>query len=50
MANRYEPSDEQRASWAEWLAERPLEVRKLAKRFPPWKLYRLDPPGQRVLS
>lgn len=48
MANWYEPTAEQRAGWEEWVAERPPAVREVAKRFPPWVLYWLHSPGQRV--
>lgn len=40
--NWYEPDDEVREMWAAWYAERPAPIVKLAKRFAPWTLWRLD--------
>lgn len=40
--NRYEPTDEQRAAWVSWCAERPPEIREVAERFPPWSLWLLN--------
>lgn len=34
--------------YVEWLAEQPPEIRALAERLPPDRLYRLSPTGQRV--
>lgn len=34
-----EPTDEQKAEWDKWVAERPEVVRKIAQRFDPWTLY-----------
>ena len=48
MANWYEPTDEQLATYAEWLDERPPHVREVAERFPPWKLFRMESSGHRV--
>ena len=42
-----EPSTpEQLAEWEEWLAGRPMMVRAIAERFPPWKTYLLKTTGQ----
>jgi hypothetical protein len=41
MAKWYEPTDEARKSYEEWCAERPPEIAELARKFPPWNLYRL---------
>ncbi len=46
--NVFDPSDEERAGWEAWLAERPEAVRKVAEKLPPWKLYRLHDSGHRV--
>lgn len=43
----YEPTEEQRAAWQAWVAERPESVRAIAERFTPWTLYRLTTTGQR---
>lgn len=48
MANWFEPTDDDRAGWAEWLAERPERIRAVAQRFEPWKLYRLKSSNHRV--
>lgn len=34
--------------WDEWVKTRPKSVQKLARKFPPNKLYRIKPKGQRV--
>lgn len=43
-----EPADEQLHEWELWLAALPENVRLVAERLPPWKLYWLKSPGQRV--
>lgn len=48
MANWFEPTDNDRAGWAEWVAQRPEKVRAVAERFEPWKLYRLKSSSHRV--
>lgn len=48
MADRFERSEIDREEWESWLAERPPEVRALAIRRPPWKLYRMKDTGRRV--
>jgi hypothetical protein len=45
--NWFEPTDEQRAAWSEFLATRPPHVRDVASRFAPWTLYKLITTGQR---
>jgi len=42
MSNWCEPDEDMTEGWAAWCAERPSAVRKVAKRFPPWSLWRLD--------
>lgn len=46
--NFYEPTDDQRAMWDAWVAERPDAVRTVAERVKPWALYRMRSTGQRV--
>jgi hypothetical protein len=48
--NWFEPTDEQRVQWAEFVKTRPDNVRKVieAHGFAPWKLYRIEPNGNRV--
>lgn len=41
MAEWFSPTEEQRTEWAAWVAARPPNVRTVAERFFPWKLYRL---------
>lgn len=43
----YEPTQDNRDAWKQWLAERPDSVRSVAERFTPWTLYRLTTTGQR---
>lgn len=40
------PTKEQFAAWETWLADRPPEVVEVARRVPPWTLYRLSTTGQ----
>ncbi len=42
------PTDAQKTMLAEWLAERPPNVRAVAERFDPWQVYRLTTTGQAV--
>ena len=37
-----------RAEWERWVGARPAPVQALCRRFPPNRLYWLDPPGQVV--
>jgi len=48
VANIFEPSEEQKMEWAEFVATRPPNVRKIAGTISPWKLYRLKSTGHRV--
>ena len=36
-------------AWTKWRAGRPKVIRDLAKRFRPWKLYRMTSTGHRVI-
>ena len=47
MAHYVEPTAEQEAGWAEWVASRPDNVRAVAERFNPWTLYRFKDSAQR---
>ena len=47
MARTEQPTDEQLASWGDWLAERPEHVRRVAERFEPWTLFRMKSTGHR---
>ena len=49
MAIIEEPSEEARAGWKAWVAERPDRVRAVAERFEPWRLYHLKSSGHRVV-
>lgn len=48
MAVIFEPTDEQKTAWAEFVASRPDNVKAVAERFFPWILYRLKSSGHRV--
>lgn len=48
MARIFEPTAEQEAGYAEWVASRPEAIRAVAERLNPWTLYRMEPTGQRV--
>lgn len=52
MADIFTPTPEQVATHAKWVATRPPEIKALADKFLPWKLYRLHDddgkPTQRV--
>ncbi|CAM5999267.1 unnamed protein product [Sphagnum balticum] len=48
MAHLYEPNDEMKSEWAEFVSSRPDAVRKVAERFNPWTLYRIGKDGHRV--
>ncbi len=37
----YEPNAEQQQVWEDWCDSRPPEVARIARRFPPWELYRI---------
>ncbi len=38
----FEPTDNELAEWEEWCDSRPPEVAEVARRFPPWELYRIE--------
>lgn len=46
--NLVEPTQENIDSWGKWCEERPAQIAALAKKFPPWKIYRLKPTGHKV--
>jgi hypothetical protein len=46
--NWFDPTDEQIAGYAAWVASRPPEIRPLAEKFLPWVLYRMKSTGHRV--
>jgi hypothetical protein len=46
--NIHDPTEDDIASYNEWGASRPPAVQELAKRFLPWKLYKLKSSGHRV--
>lgn len=48
MARYVEATPEQEGAWAEWVASRPPNVRKIAERFNPWTLYQFKD-GQRCV-
>jgi hypothetical protein len=43
-----DPTEENKAAWAQWLDERPPFVRAVAERFNPWTMYKLLGTGQRA--
>lgn len=45
---RCEWTREQKQEWEEWLSERPSQIRELAQKFPPNKLYLLKTSNHRV--
>lgn len=48
MANHREPAPEDITNWEAWIATLPARVQPVARRFPPWGLYRLKTTGHRV--
>lgn len=48
MADFYSPLPEARAEWDAWVASRPPLIRVLARRFPPWSLFRMRDSGHLV--
>ena len=48
MAKITEPTDEQRQGWNDWVASRPECVRRIAEKFDPWTLYRMNDTEHRV--
>ena len=43
--NHIEPTEESLAAWEVWLAERPEAVREVARRLPPYKLFKMKSAG-----
>lgn len=41
-AHWYEPDDKTIREWNEWVESRPPHVAAVAKRFPPWTLWKLE--------
>lgn len=48
MANYYEPTDDEKQEWSEWLSSRPVVIQQLGEQFQPWGLYKLKNTGQCV--
>jgi len=48
MANIFEPTEQQKTQWEDWVKNRPDVIRKIAEKFYPWKLYKLKTSGHRV--
>lgn len=48
MARIIEWNDDQQKGWDEWVASRPKIIQDLCRRFPPYNLYYLKDPGQKV--
>lgn len=48
MTHFYEPTDEMKNEWADFVSSRPDVVRKVAEKFNPWTLYRIGKDGHRV--
>ena len=46
--NLHDPTSAELAEWEEWCDSRPSPIAEVARRLPPWKLYRLKSTGQRV--
>jgi hypothetical protein len=44
----YQPTDEQKTAWDEWVAGRPKNVATVAGHFNPWTLYEFKETGQKV--
>ena len=44
----YQPTDEQKTLWDEWVEERPENVARVADVFNPWTLYEFKETGQKV--
>jgi len=45
---RYIPTEEEARVWRAWVDELPDYVAEVARRFPPWELFRLKTSGDRV--
>jgi len=50
MARHYQPTAENLAAWELWVDSRPPIIKELARRFPPWELFRLKSSGHRVFA
>lgn len=48
MANWFEPDKDVVEDFYKWLESRPQAVREVARRFPPWELFRMQSTGHRV--
>lgn len=48
MANITEPTETMLKEWNDWVATRPVFIQEMAKKYLPWKLYRMKSTGQRV--
>ena len=46
--NLHDPTPTELAEWEEWCDSRPPAIAEVARRLPPWKLYRLKSTDQRV--
>lgn len=49
MADYAVPTDQERAEWEAWVAERPPALQELARKFTPWSLWLLKSSGHRVV-
>ena len=49
MAKIMEWDEQEKQEWEEWVKSRPEVIQNLAKRFPPYNLYRLKTSGHRVV-
>lgn len=38
----FEPTDEMLEEWEQWLESRPPQIVEVARRYPPWELFRMD--------
>lgn len=48
MGNWFNPTEEHVLQWDAWVAERPEIVQRVAKKFQPWKLYRLTTTNHKI--
>jgi hypothetical protein len=48
MAEIFKPTDDQVKGWNEWVNTLPKNVKKVAKKFNPWTLYRIKSNDKRV--
>jgi hypothetical protein len=47
--NTYDPTEDDIESYNKWVESRPPSIQELAKKFLPWKLYKLKSSGHRVV-